>query len=119
MRSALDSVQYGATDSHLVAAADQRPAYPKSVEEQIFGDAAAAALIGSKDSVATIEGQCAINNEMMDVWRKPEDRHVRMFDAKEAYEMGLLNKIVPPEELQKEFMELARTFPRVRREPML
>ena len=34
----------------------------------------------------------------------------RMFDAKEAFEMGLLNKIVPPEDLEKEVMELARSF---------
>jgi len=82
LRSALDSVQCGATANHLVAAADQRSAYPKSDEEQTFGDAAAAVLIGSKDPVAIIEGQCAINNEIIDVWRKQDDQHVQMWEGR-------------------------------------
>ena len=82
LRAAYDSVQSGATANHLVAVADQRSAYPKADEEQTFGDGAAAVLLGNEDPVATLEGQCALNNEMMDIWRKPEDRHVHMWEGR-------------------------------------
>jgi len=82
LRAAHDSVRCGTTANHLVAVADKRSAYPKSDEEQMFGDGAAALLLGNEDLVATIEGQCAINNEMMDVWRKAEDQHVNMWEGR-------------------------------------
>jgi 3-hydroxy-3-methylglutaryl CoA synthase len=82
LRAAHDAVKCGATTNHLVVAADQRSAYPKSDEEQTFGDGAAAVVIGSEDVVATIEGQCAINNEMLDVWRKPGDPHINMWEGR-------------------------------------
>ena len=82
LQAACDAVKSGATKYHLVAAADQRSAYPKSDEEQTFGDGAAAILIGNDDPIATIEGQCSINNEMMDVWRKAQDPHVAMWEGR-------------------------------------
>ncbi len=82
LRAALNSVKSGATSQHLVAAADQRPAYPKSDQEQIFGDGAAALMIGKENLVASFEGDFSICNEMMDVWRNPEDRHVKMWEGR-------------------------------------
>jgi hydroxymethylglutaryl-CoA synthase len=93
LKSALDSVQCGATANHLVAAADQRSAYPKSDEEQMFGDGAAAILIGSEATVATIEGRCFINNEMMDVWRKPEDQFVQSWEGRFVQTEGYVAQI--------------------------
>jgi len=82
LRAALSSVRSGDTCHHLVTAADQRPAYPKSDQEQIFGDGAGALLIGKDDLVARFIGDFSIANEMMDVWRKPEDRHVKMWEGR-------------------------------------
>ena len=59
LQSALAAVKSGAAGSMLVTAADTRLAYPKSDMEQDFGDAAAAALVGSgkENLVAVFEGQ--------------------------------------------------------------
>jgi 3-hydroxy-3-methylglutaryl CoA synthase len=82
LRAALNSVASGGTSRHLVVAADQRPAYPKSDQEQLFGDGAAALMIGKEDLAAHFEGDFSIANEMMDVWRNPEDRHVKMWEGR-------------------------------------
>ena len=82
LQSALAAVKSGAAGSMLVTAADTRLAYPKSDMEQDFGDAAAAALVGSgkENLVAVFEGSYSICNEMMDVWRNPEDRFVKTWE---------------------------------------
>ena len=74
LQAALNAVKGGTVGSMLVSAADTRLAYPKSDMEQDFGDAAAAALVGSgkENLVAVFEGSYSICNEMMDVWRNPE-----------------------------------------------
>jgi len=46
----------------LVIVSDSRLAEPKSEFEQVYGDGAAALLIGKDDVVAEIEGFYSINN---------------------------------------------------------
>ena len=82
LRAGLDSVKSGSTRNLLVTSADQRLCYPKSDGEQIFGDGSASVLIGRENLVATYEGSCSITNEMMDVWRNPEDRYVKMWEGR-------------------------------------
>ncbi len=82
LRMAIDAVRSGSAASLLVAAADTRMAYPKSDQEQEFGDGAAALLVGSgkEKMIATFEGSYTFCNEMMDVWRNPEDRYVKSWE---------------------------------------
>jgi hydroxymethylglutaryl-CoA synthase len=82
LKAALDSVKSGSLDSVLVSASDCRIGYPRSDQEQAFGDGAAALLVGKKNLLATLEGSYSICSEMMDVWRNPEDTFVRTWEAR-------------------------------------
>ena len=39
-------------------------------------------MVGEEDLVATYEGGFCVTNDMMDVWRNPEDRHVRQWEGR-------------------------------------
>ncbi len=82
LRAALDSVKSRDTETVAVVAADSRLAYPKSDQEQLFGDGAAAICIGSKDPVATYEGGYTVTNDMMDVWRNPGDQFITQWEGR-------------------------------------
>jgi 3-hydroxy-3-methylglutaryl CoA synthase len=77
LKAAIDSVKSESAQNLLVAAADNRCGYPRSDQEQSFGDGAAAVLVGRENVVATFEGSYSVSNEMVDVWRNPEDQFVR------------------------------------------
>jgi len=78
----------------LVTAADCRLGYPRSDQEQIFGDGAAAVLVSREDPWATFEGSYSICNEMHDVWRNPEDRFVRTWESRFILTEGYTNHMV-------------------------
>jgi 3-hydroxy-3-methylglutaryl CoA synthase len=92
LKSALDTAKSGSAKTMLVASADNRLAYPKSDMEQDFGDAAAAALVGSgeKNLLAVFEGGYSLNNQIMDVWRNPEDRYVKTWENRFIITEGYL-----------------------------
>jgi hydroxymethylglutaryl-CoA synthase len=115
LKSALDTVKSGSAATMLVTAADSRLAYPKSDMEQDFGDGAAAALVGSgkENLVAVFEGSYSLCNEMMDVWRNPEDQYVKTWENRfimtEGYSKqlgraisGIMKKYnLKPQDIQK------------------
>ncbi|MBU4336724.1 MAG: hypothetical protein KJ548_09130 [Actinobacteria bacterium] len=77
VRAAFNAVEASSARSVLVTAADARNGYPKSAQEQMFGDAGAAVLIGDTDVVAEIVASVSVNNEITDLWRNREDDFVR------------------------------------------
>lgn len=82
LKAAFDSVKSGSMSNVLVAAADSRIGYPRSDQEQAFGDGAAAVLVSKENALATFEGSYSICNEMIDVWRNPEDTFVRTWEGR-------------------------------------
>jgi len=93
LRAALSSVKSNTSKTHLVTAADQRLSYPKSDDEQTFGDGAAAILVGNDGLIAECEGEFSICNEMMDVWRNPEDKFVKTWEKRFVLEHGFTANI--------------------------
>ena len=81
-RGALDTVKAGSASNVLVTAADCRLAYPRSDQEQLFGDGAAALTIGGEKVIATVEAALSINKEIMDVWRNDDDSYVRVGEGR-------------------------------------
>lgn len=69
LKSAHDAVAANPAYTVLVTAADKRDAYPKSSQEQMLGDVAAALAVGSENVVATIDYFVSVNNEITDIWR--------------------------------------------------
>ena len=82
LKTAFDSVKSGSMRNVLVTASDCRLGYPKSDQEQAFGDGAAAVLMSKDNVLATFEGSYSICSEMMDVWRNPEDTFVRTWEGR-------------------------------------
>jgi 3-hydroxy-3-methylglutaryl CoA synthase len=90
LRNAMDAVKGGSAGNILVAAADTRRGEPGSDSEQLFGDGAAAILVGGSGVVASIEGVYSLSEEFMDTWRKQGDDFIRKGDAAfvQAYGYG-------------------------------
>lgn len=88
LRAALDAVSAGSASGVVVAAADCRMGYPRSDFEQSFGDAAAALFIGNTGVVADVEGSYSHCDEVLDVWRTPEDAFVHSWENRWVLEEG-------------------------------
>ena len=85
MLSALDAVAAGTGGDILVCGADKRNAKAGSSQEVIFGDAAAAVVIGAENPAAKFMGSFSVSYDFMDHWRGAgeawdhqwEDRFIR------------------------------------------
>jgi 3-hydroxy-3-methylglutaryl CoA synthase len=82
LKAAFDAVESGRLHHVLVAAADCRLAYPRSDQEQLFGDGAAAVGVSREGGCAELQGSVSLSSEMMDVWRNPEDRFVKTWESR-------------------------------------
>ena len=82
LRAALDAVNSGTARNVLVAAADCRQGYPNTADEQVFGDGAAALLMGDSDVVCEVEGYHTLSNEIIDIWRTDKQRFVNSWEAR-------------------------------------
>jgi len=90
LRNAVDAVKGNSARNIVVAAADTRKGEPGSDSEQIFGDGAAALMVGGTGVVASLEGVYSLSEEFLDTWRKQGDDFVRKGDAAfvQAYGYG-------------------------------
>ena len=93
LKAAFDSVESGSMRNVLVTAADCRLGYPRSDEEQAYGDGAAALLVSKENVFATLEGSYSVSNEMMDVWRNSDDTFVRTWEKRFIIGEGYQNHI--------------------------
>ena len=89
--SAFGSVSGDFHRNILVVGADQRNAYPKSDEEQYFGDGASALLIGKSNKSLLLKGTYSLRNEMMDIWRNEDDHYVRTWEGRFVLNEGIIN----------------------------
>jgi hydroxymethylglutaryl-CoA synthase len=80
LRAARDAVSSGSAKNFLVTAADCRIGFPQSEQEQNFGDAAAAVLVGDTGVIATIEDSYSICDEITDVWRTDKETFVHSWE---------------------------------------
>lgn len=80
LRLAIEAVKSGSARNVLTVASDCRIGYPQSEDEQLFGDGAAAIVVGEKDPIAVFEYYSSLSNEMIDVWRTDKDQFVRSWE---------------------------------------
>ncbi|MFC1966630.1 hydroxymethylglutaryl-CoA synthase [Chloroflexota bacterium] len=80
MQVAIDTVKAGSAKEVLVVASDCRTAAPNSEFEPLFGDGAAAFLIGDSEVAVNIEGSYTFSSEFMDVWRLEGERFHRTWE---------------------------------------
>jgi len=80
LKLALDTAADGG--KVLVASGEKRLAYPRSDQEQLFGDAGAAVLVGGGDAPVAYLGGYAVSDEITDVWRTQEDTYVQSWEGR-------------------------------------
>ncbi|HVP30915.1 MAG TPA: OB-fold domain-containing protein [Myxococcota bacterium] len=72
----------------LVAASDVVVGAPEGSRERSGGDAACAYVTGSDaEAIARLVGRASLTDELMDVWRTPEDRFARAWEERFGAEM--------------------------------
>jgi hydroxymethylglutaryl-CoA synthase len=88
IKAALDAVKAGSAKNVLVVIADCRLPAPNSAYEPLFGDGAAAFLIGGSHVVAEIEAGYHLTSEFIDVWRLETDRLPRSWEERFIIDEG-------------------------------
>jgi hydroxymethylglutaryl-CoA synthase len=88
LKAALDAVKAGSAKNVLVVVSDSRLPAPNSAYEPLFGDGAAAFLVGDKDVVAEIEASSYLTSEFIDIWRLECDRLPRAWEERFILDEG-------------------------------
>ena len=95
LAAAADAIGAGRLARVLVAAADQRLPRPGSELEHLFGDGAAAVLVGPADeAIATLDVYRTRNDDLLHYWRRDGDRFVSSGDARYARQEIYLPNVV-------------------------
>lgn len=90
LRAAIDAVKAGLAEKVLVVTADCRLPAPNSEFETIFGDGAAAFLIGNSDVSLNVEGSYTTSSEFIDVWRRENDPYPHTWEDRFVSTHGYL-----------------------------
>lgn len=93
LRAACDAVAAGSARNVLVIASDARMAAPGSALEANLGDGAAAFLVSDTDPIATLAGQHALADEIVDVWRSEGDPFVHSWEDRFVVQEGYLPRL--------------------------
>ncbi|RJQ25607.1 MAG: hydroxymethylglutaryl-CoA synthase family protein [Peptococcaceae bacterium] len=92
LKAALDAVKAGSAQNVLVVAADCRLGAPGSELEQVFGDGAAAVLVGAGGGVDFTDSYTHAS-EIIDQWRTDGQPFVKMWEDRFVYTQGYLAHI--------------------------
>ncbi len=114
MEAAINAIKAGAAKRVMVVASDCRLPAPNSAFEPMFGDGAAAFLLGDSDVAINIEGSYTISSEFYDVWRKDTDSYPMTWEDRFVREEGY-QKILPGAvgELLKKYNLTPKDFTKV------
>lgn len=93
LRSAIDAVNAGSAKQILVAASDSRLGSPQTPSELMFGDGAAALLIGEGDVAVAIEASYNIYDEFIDVWRRDTDKFPKAWEDRFIIQEGYIRNM--------------------------
>ena len=105
LRAALNAVVAGANRKVLVAVSDIRDAAPESIEEQQFGDGAAALSIGREGVIAELIAHGSRSDDFLDEWRRDKDAYVSSLRSRYSLERGYIANTVA---IGKHILDLAR-----------
>lgn len=92
--SAGDAIKSGSAKSILVCASDCRLGPAGSFQEEMYGDGAAALLLGDKKVIATLEGSYSISYDFVDHWRHEKERFNRIWEDRWVRDEGY-SKFIP------------------------
>ncbi len=92
--SAYDAVSSGSAKNVMVCASDCRLAKPGGFQEEIYGDGAAALLLGDNGVIASVEGTYSLSYDFVDNWRSDTDRYNRTWEDRWVRDEGY-SKFIP------------------------
>ncbi len=92
--SAVDAVKAGSLKNVMVCAADMRIGKAGSAQEEIFGDGAAALLIGDNAVVAEFAGSFSVSYDFVDHWRGTGKRFDQQWEDRFIRDEGYTRFIV-------------------------
>jgi len=75
LNAGLNALRAGAAKRVAVVASDSRLPAPNSELESVFGDGAAAFILGDSDVAVSVEGSCTMSSEFLDTWLKATDTY--------------------------------------------
>jgi 3-hydroxy-3-methylglutaryl CoA synthase len=78
--SAYDAVTSGSAKNVIVCAADCRLGKPGGFQEEIYGDGAAALILGDSNVIASVEGTYSVSYDFVDNWRADTDKYNRSWE---------------------------------------
>lgn len=91
LKAACNAVVAGSAKRVMVVASDCPIPPPNSNFEPVFGDGAAALLIGGSEIAATIDGEYTISSDFLDVWKKDRgDTYIRTWEDRFVVEQGYM-----------------------------
>ncbi|MCB2189994.1 MAG: OB-fold domain-containing protein [Deltaproteobacteria bacterium] len=88
MLTALDSLEAGGMSKVMVAASDTRLGKPGSPQEMIFGDAAAAFVMGTENVIAEFKGSYSITHDFADHYRGQFSKFDRQWEDRWIRDLG-------------------------------
>ena len=86
--AALDAVEAGSLNNIVVAAAESRLGKPASPQELIFGDAAAALVIGDDNVAAEFKGSYSLTYDFADHYRGQDTKFDRQWEDRWIRDLG-------------------------------
>ena len=94
LNTGLDAIKAGSARELLVVASDCRLPAPNSGLEPLFGDGAAAILLGNSDVAIEVEASSTSSSAFVDTWRTETDSYPRTWEERFVIEEGYL-KMLP------------------------
>ncbi|HSW35425.1 MAG TPA: hypothetical protein VLH18_02365 [Candidatus Limnocylindrales bacterium] len=92
--SALEFIGSGSGKSAIVCAADCRLGKVSSVQEMVFGDGAAALLLGNEQVIAEFKGSYALSCDFVDHLRGANSRYDRQWEERWIRDLGY-DRLIP------------------------
>jgi len=94
LNAGFDAIKSGTAQELLVVAADCRLPAPNCEQELLFGDGAAAILLGNSDVAVEVEASLTRSSAFIDSWRTEKDTYPRSWEDRFVLDEGYL-KILP------------------------
>jgi 3-hydroxy-3-methylglutaryl CoA synthase/uncharacterized OB-fold protein len=92
--SAVETVEAGRAKRMLVCAADSRLGKMGTIQEMIFGDGAAAFVVGDDDVIAEFKGSFSLSYDFVDHYRGDMSKYDRTWEERWVRDEGIL-KFIP------------------------
>lgn len=94
LRAGIDALQSGRLNRVVIAAGEVRDGQPGEGEEEWFGDAGSAVLLGREGVIAEVSGIASRSDDFLDEWRRDTDGFIQTQSSRFATERGYQANLV-------------------------